>query len=646
MIIPVKKVSLITMTDNESFMLEGLGKLGVVQLQKLDEAEFIGFEKRVIEDQREYENLKERFQLLYGKLGRAVSLQVGRTGIDKKIIPEKELTVKLEELEKKATDIESELREKEEYLKEINEIKPTLQILKDQGINPQDLGDFQNLFVKAGTASSKFLPRLERIVQGRKDVTYKSSAISENKDFLYLSGLLDVKPWIEKSLKAVGFDEIHLPQSVPDKIDDAIKWSEKESEYTQNQIQELKGKWKDLEQDFIKISGNLEESINYHLSLSSAKSNSLRSKMMSAFQGWIPEDKISELDSFLGEVKQKDHERIIVWYEDPAHEEEIPTIMKNPKLFKAYEVLTRQYGYPDAREMDPTPISTVLWIVMFGIMFPDSGQGLVIIGMGVLFGYIMKKNMMGMNVAKIGKLMIGLGISTTIFGLLSDEFFLTEVQPLWPGLKPGWIMEPANVIWMIKIAIFFGITQIMIGIIISIFNHLRTGEYHDALLGEHGVAGLMTFGGIVLVIFQFLGLSIVPGIRFPKLGLGILTHWTIIIPIAGILVIFIKPILLKEGATMGLGVLIETLISFIGNILSYSRIAGFAIAHAALALVVVELLHANPALGIGLGLIFLNIFALTLEFLVCMIQALRLLYYEFSTKFFKGTGTPYSPFKL
>ena len=69
MIVPVKKVSLITITDNESSMLEGLGKLGVVQLRKLDEAEFIGFEKVIIEEAREYENLKERFQILYGKFG-------------------------------------------------------------------------------------------------------------------------------------------------------------------------------------------------------------------------------------------------------------------------------------------------------------------------------------------------------------------------------------------------------------------------------------------------------------------------------------------------------------------------------------------------------------------------------------------------
>ena len=51
-------------------------------------------------------------------------------------------------------------------------------------------------------------------------------------------------------------------------------------------------------------------------------------------------------------------------------------------------------------------------------------------------------------------------------------------------------------------------------------------------------------------------------------------------------------------------------------------------------------------MGIGVGIIFLNLFALTIEFLVCTIQALRLLYYEFMTKFYQGTGTPYTPWRL
>ncbi|MCW3974893.1 MAG: hypothetical protein NWE86_01445, partial [Candidatus Bathyarchaeota archaeon] len=180
MIIPVKKVSLVTITDNESSMLEGLGKLGVVQLKKLDEAEFIGFEKVIIEETREYENLKERFQILYGKFGDIISVQEEQMELDREIIPEKELSKCLEEFELRTTNIESQLREVTDYHKDLNDAKPSLQILRDQEINPGDLGDLKNLFVNAGIANNKLLPRFERIVRGRKDVTFKSSPISEN----------------------------------------------------------------------------------------------------------------------------------------------------------------------------------------------------------------------------------------------------------------------------------------------------------------------------------------------------------------------------------------------------------------------------------------------------------------------------------
>jgi V/A-type H+-transporting ATPase subunit I len=320
--------------------------------------------------------------------------------------------------------------------------------------------------------------------------------------------------------------------------------------------------------------------------------------------------------------------------------------MKNPRLFKAYELLTRQFGHPDPREIDPTPISTILWIAMFGIMFPDVGQGIVIFLLGFIFVYKLKKPVVGMNMSKIGRLIMGLGISAMITGLLLGSFFLIEFQPLWPGLSKAWVANPNNVMWIIKIAIFFGIAQIIIGMSISIKNHLKEGEKLEAFLGEHGVAGLLTFGGVFIVALLFLGVRVVPEVRLPAYGMNVLTHWIIAIPIIGLVLIFIKPIISGEGASMGLGMVLEAAISSLSNMFSYARIAGFAIAHAAFGLVVAELLHVNPALGIGLGLIFLNFFSLTLEFLVVMIQALRLLYYEFSTKFFKGTGVPFKPFGL
>ncbi|MEM4940431.1 MAG: hypothetical protein QW516_06415, partial [Nitrososphaerota archaeon] len=64
------------------------------------------------------------------------------------------------------------------------------------------------------------------------------------------------------------------------------------------------------------------------------------------------------------------------------------------------------------------------------------------------------------------------------------------------------------------------------------------------------------------------------------------------------------------------------------------------------AMVVHEMMHASPAMGIGLGLILLNLVSLSIELLVVSIQALRLLFYEFYSKFYEGAGTPYRPWRL
>ncbi|HID17890.1 TPA: hypothetical protein EYP26_06345 [Candidatus Bathyarchaeota archaeon] len=461
-----------------------------------------------------------------------------------------------------------------------------------------------------------------------------------------MAGPIELKPWIERLLAAVKFKEFKLPQGVPGNIDEAVRWAEEETGRLREEVKGLEGGWESLRREFAAKAGSLEAAITYSLDLSSAQSHLLRSEMMTVLQGWVPEDRIKDLNAFLERLNKDVGGSIAFSYEEPLPDEKVPTVMKNPKLFRAYEALTRQYGYPDPRESDPTIVSTILWITMFGIMFPDFGEGLVILGLGVLFAYVLKKPLMGINFVRVGRLMIGLGISAIIFGLLVGEFFLMEVHPLWPGLMPAWAKNPSSVIWLIKIAIFFGIAQIILALIMNIRNHLKVGERMEALLGERGLAGLVTFIGIVIVAFEFLGISILPGVAFPELGLSVIRHWTIAIPIVGLIAIAVKPILTGEGATMSLGVLIETIISFFANMLSYARIAGFCLAHAAFALVVAELLHSNPALGIGLGLIFLNAFALTLELMVVMIQALRLLFYEFSTKFFKGTGAPYAPYRI
>lgn len=439
-------------------------------------------------------------------------------------------------------------------------------------------------------------------------------------------------------------------------LDLAEQEIDKELEDEEQEIdEETKGK---REENLLKEISYLSAVAKYSHFLSKGQEKTLRGENVSILQGWVPVKELDTLKESLTAVQEEIGGEISVKIEDPTPGEEAPTVKEASPPFKAFGSLTRQYGFPTPEEIDPTPITAFLWTMMFGFMFADWGQGLTL----VLLGFLLIKletNLMGFPSKKLGKLVVGCGIFATIFGLLTGEFFLLEAgaitpnfpfHPLWPGVDKGWATEGSNIIWLIKIAIFFGITQIVIGILLSTKNHFAEGEVDEALLGEGGLAGLLAFLSLVLMAFKFLApygegpvFVIVPSfLTLTSSGLS----WPLLTLILGLLLIIVGATR-GEGGSIGLGVgtLIEALIGFLSNMISFIRMAGFLLLHVALALVVHELMAMGLGIGVGF-LVILNLFALTLEFMVVGIQALRLLFYEFFTRFFSGEGRPFREYEF
>jgi V/A-type H+-transporting ATPase subunit I len=100
---------------------------------------------------------------------------------------------------------------------------------------------------------------------------------------------------------------------------------------------------------------------------------------------------------------------------------------------------------------------------------------------------------------------------------------------------------------------------------------------------------------------------------------------------------------LVEKIFEGFGEAIELFIGLLANSFSYIRIAAFALVHAALGISAALL---SLTAGQIVAYILMNFIAIILEGFVVGIQSLRLLYYEFSTKFYSGGGVVYKPLKL
>ena len=604
-------------------------------------ASFIGFSPEEESRLRTTRELYERFMKLKEVLP------------SKPVRPEEGVKIDLDDVKRIIDQAErydalnARLRKIEELERQLEEAREIINMLKRADVKKlPKLGRYENLESFAGTISSASINSFKKFASG-KPIAYDVKGLGGNLAFIHVVCLKDLAMEVRATLLTLNFKEVKGLVGLPEDIDEARAVIEGKIRRLNEKKKLIDKEIREIRENFLSKAEAILKFLSSRLRLEEALLKTVKSETMRVIQGWIPEDRVESVSRALESLRKEFDGKLLYEFRDPSPDEEVPTVLKNPKIFKIFETLVRQYGWPGRLESDPTIISGILWTIMFGMMFPDLGHGVTIAILGILFSRFLKKDILGLNLRKLGKLMIGLGIASAIFGVLMGEFFLMEIQPLFPTLRAGWIEDASGVVWLIKMAVFFGIAQMLLALSISVRNHLRNGELAEAILGEKGVAGILLLLGLASTAFSFLGISVIPGIlEFPELRMKVLTSWPFFVLVAGLIMILIKPFFTREEKVAGMGLVLETFISFLANMFSYMRIAGFAIVHAALAMVVFRLMQASPLMGIGVGLIFLNLFALTIEFLVCMIQALRLLYYEFMTKFYQGTGTPYTPWKL
>ncbi len=91
--------------------------------------------------------------------------------------------------------------------------------------------------------------------------------------------------------------------------------------------------------------------------------------------------------------------------------------------------------------------------------------------------------------------------------------------------------------------------------------------------------------------------------------------------------------------------LFEILLSYVTNSISFLRVGAFALSHGAMMGVVLLLADAQSSHPNLFILILGNVFVAGMEGLIVGIQVLRLEYYEMFSRFYKGTGKVFKPYK-
>lgn len=318
-----------------------------------------------------------------------------------------------------------------------------------------------------------------------------------------------------------------------------------------------------------------------------------------------------------------------------------PTLLKNNWFAKPFELFVDMYSTPAYGDFDPTFFLAVTYCILFGIMFGDMGQGIILMIIGFLF-------------EKKGKLfgIIGrVGITSSIMGFLFGSVFGYEdlLNPIHQKLfhvreKLFDVMANSNTMTLLIGALIIGVVLIVCSMTINIVNNLRHKKPGEVLFSQNGIAGLVFYLYVIIAA----GLKLMGGAN--------LFHVQFVIPF---ILVPVFCFLMKEPltnlvtghgfrASQSWGAYIlqnffevfEILLSFVTNSMSYLRVGGFVLSHAGMMLVVMTLVKMTGNAG-PLVLVFGNIFVMALEGLVVGIQALRLEYYEMFSRYYTGGGRKY-----
>ena len=353
--------------------------------------------------------------------------------------------------------------------------------------------------------------------------------------------------------------------------------------------------------------------------------------------GWIP---CADYDRLTKEIAAID--QIVIGCEDPdcVINATPPTVMKNNRFLKPFESLVTMYGLPSANEIDPTPLLAITFVLMFGFMFGDVGQGAIIAILGLVL-YKIKK-------IPLGGVMVYVGISSTIFGFVYGSVFGNEeiLSPIW--MSP--LHSKSNINTILYVSVGYGAFIIIITMIANMINCIKMRKWGKLLFDKNGLAGLLFYGGLVAVVLIYIKTG-----RFILSGLILIP--VVIIP--ALMILFKEPLenlILRKDHIMpnekgiyfvesGFDIF-ETLLSFFSSTVSFARVGAFALNHAGLSLAVWTLYGMMRGAGGILTVIIGNVITIGLEGLIVGIQCMRLEFYEMFGRYYIGEGHEFKPIRV
>ena len=359
-------------------------------------------------------------------------------------------------------------------------------------------------------------------------------------------------------------------------------------------------------------------------------------------EGWVPVENDAEVRKMLDESG--------VYYEiRPAEKEDnAPIKLKNGKISRAFEMLTKMYGMPDYGEFDPTPLLAPFYALFFGMCVGDAGYGLLL----VILGFYLKKKL-SKSMAGLMNLLITLGAATTVVGALFNTFFgasLTDWNlPEWmnsliiSGKWDGTAYDKTMVI-----ALLVGMFHICFAMVVKAVGSTVRYGFKNSLSAWGWL--LLVGGSVTVATLNYLGVLNMETSKMAYMGIG---------GVSAIGIFLLNDIRRNVFMNVGAGLwdTYNMATGLMGDLLSYLRLYALGLAGGMLGGVFNDLgMQLRDALGgfllgipgwICFALIFVAGHGLNIA-LSCLsgyVHSIRLTFVEyFKNSGYDGKGVEYNPF--
>jgi len=447
---------------------------------------------------------------------------------------------------------------------------------------------------------------------------------------------------VDAIMKGLLFEQYELPDDITGTPEQAlaalqIRLTEKKAELEALQKQE-----KEIYDTEAELIGRMYRFAKYQNEVYRLRSQCIIMNDKFNLMGYIPASEQAAFKKRIDRVPE-----VSATYEAPWKDSKMqpPVRLKNGWFSRPFSMFVEMYGLPNYNGYNPTTFVAITYTLLFGIMFGDLGQGIVL----ALIGFFLSKK----KGITLGGVMTRIGVSSAVFGTLYGSVFGFEdwLDPLWEkagvSFLPLHAMENMNV--FVYGAVGLGAVIIMISMLINIVVNLRRRNYTEAVFGNNGIAGLAFFTTVMLLI-----VGLVAGKTIMPKGAAIA-----VIVVTLLLMFFREPLghwmahkhYESEGAADFIAgnffECFEFLIGYTSNTISFIRVGGFVFSHAGLMAVVMTIadMIGNDHKSI-ITVIIGNLIVMGFEGLIVGIQVMRLEFYEIFSRCYDGDGKPFTPISV